>query len=55
MSDQNFVAGCWRYAIENPIPSISSRISLYGNTREIKMQLQEAEKEYGKPIKIDSK
>ena len=56
MSDASFLAGCWRYAIENPVPTISTRCALYGNARDIMIVLKEAEKEYGKPsIKIDSK
>jgi len=51
-----FVAGCCRYAIENPVPSVSLRCSLYGNTRDIMTALAEAEKKYGKPnIKVDQK
>lgn len=56
MTDEQVLAGCWRFAIENPVPTISTRCALYGNSRDIMLILKEAEKEYGKPqIKIDSK
>mmetsp|Transcript_20350 Transcript_20350/g.31081 ORF Transcript_20350/g.31081 Transcript_20350/m.31081 type:complete len:146 (+) Transcript_20350:146-583(+) len=55
-SDDMFVAGCSRFAIENPVPSVSLRCSLYGNSKDVMQQLSEAEKKYGKPnIKVDSK
>ena len=49
MTDEQFIAGCWRFAIENPVPTISTRCALYGNSRDIMFILKEAEKEYGKP------
>ena len=54
-NDDQFLAGCNRFAIENPVPSISTRCGLYGNTRDIIILLQEAEKKWGKPLKVDSK
>lgn len=43
-SDDEFLAGCNRYSIENPVPSVVVRCALYGNTREIVAELAEAEK-----------
>jgi hypothetical protein len=49
------MAGCWRFGVENPIPSVSVRCALFGNSKNIMFILKEAEKVYGKSkIKIDS-
>lgn len=48
MSDTHAVAGCSRYAIDSPVPSVSSRCALYGNPRDIMAMLTEAEQEYGR-------
>lgn len=48
-TNEQFLSGCNRFSIENPVPSVSVRCGLYGNTRDIMMILQEAEKLYGKP------
>lgn len=55
MNDDSFLAGCNRFAIENPVPSISLRCGLYGNSMDVMSLLAEAQEKYGKPIKIDSK
>lgn len=34
-SDEIFMAGCNRFSVENPCPSVSVRCGLYGNTRDI--------------------
>ena len=55
-SDDDFLAGCARFSLENPVPSVSLRCALYGNSREITAQLAEAEKKYGKgSTKLDAK
>ena len=55
-TQENFMAGCNRFSIENPFPSVSVRCGLYGNNKDIMMYLLEAEKKYGKPnIKISQK
>jgi hypothetical protein len=49
-----FVTACTRFAIDNPFPSISLRLQLYGNSRDVMKILGEAEKVYGKnAIKFD--
>jgi hypothetical protein len=55
IEDVYFLAGCSRFALENPIPTISTRCALYGNSRDIINLLTEAEKQFGKPQKVDSK
>jgi len=56
MQDYIFLAGCNRFALESPVPSISTRCALYGNSREIMNVLEKAEEKYGKPqVKLDSK
>ena len=55
-SDDEFLAGCNRFSIENPVPSVVVRCALYGNTREIVAELAEAEKKFGKAgINFDAK
>ena len=55
-SDDEFLAGCARFSLENPVPSVSLRCALYGNSREITSVLAEAEKKYGKgSTKLDAK
>ena len=55
-TDDQFLSGCNRFSIENPVPSVSVRCGLYGNTRDIMMILNDAERKYGKPnIKISAK
>ena len=44
MTDQDFLAGCTRFAIESPIPTVSTRCSLYGNSRDVMQILEEVEK-----------
>jgi len=44
ISDQDFLAGCTRFAIENPVPTVSVRCALYGNTREVMTILDEVDK-----------
>ena len=34
-NDEIFLAGCFRYALECPTPIISTRVALYGNTRDV--------------------
>jgi hypothetical protein len=53
-SDDQFLAGCNRFAIENPVPSVSLRCGLYGNSKDIMTYLADAEKKYGK-ISVDQK
>lgn len=49
------MAGCFRFAVENPMPSVSVRCALYGNSRDVMSIIKDAERIYGKPkIKIDS-
>lgn len=56
LTDDQFLAGCWRFAVENPVASVSTRCALYGNSRDVMQQLADAEKEYGKPnMKVDSR
>jgi hypothetical protein len=54
INDDAFLAGCNRYAIENPVPSISMRCGLYGNSRDVMSFLADAEKKFGH-IKVDTK
>mmetsp|Transcript_34621 Transcript_34621/g.52953 ORF Transcript_34621/g.52953 Transcript_34621/m.52953 type:complete len:192 (+) Transcript_34621:3015-3590(+) len=46
-SPENFIAGISRYGIENPVPCVSQRLQLYGNSRTILEMLAKAEKKYG--------
>jgi hypothetical protein len=57
ISDTHYLAGCSRYALDSPVPSVATRCALYGNTREIMLILQDAEREYGgrEKLKVDSK
>lgn len=55
MQDIHFLAGCSRFALENPVPTVATRCALYGNPRDILTLLAEAEKQFGKPQKVDSK
>lgn len=51
-----FVAGCSRFSLENPVPSVSHRCALYGNPKEIMEKLVEAESNFAKAnSKFDSK
>ena len=55
MTDEQFMAGCFRFAVENPMPTVSVRCALYGNSKDIMTIIKDAEKLYGRPkIKIDS-
>ena len=55
IQDSAFIAGCNRYALDNPVPTVSTRCGLYGNSRDVMILLQEAERIYGKPLKVDHK
>lgn len=56
IQDYTFLSSCNRYALESPVPSISTRCALYGNSREIMNVLEKAEEKYGKnEVKVDSK
>jgi len=46
-SPENFISGLSRFGIENPVPCVSQRLSLYGNSRTIMDMLKKAEKKYG--------
>jgi hypothetical protein len=53
-NDAAFLSACARFAIDNPVPSVSLRCHLYGNSRDIMKVLGEAEKKYGKAsLKFD--
>ena len=39
IQDSAFIAGCNRFALDNPVPSVSSRCSLYGNSRDVMILL----------------
>lgn len=55
-TDDEALAGAFRYALDNPVPTVSTRCALYGNSRDVMAMLAEAEKEYGKHnIKVDTK
>ena len=55
MTDEQFMAGCFRFAVENPMPSVSVRCALYGNSKDVMTIIKDAERIYGKSkIKIDS-
>ena len=34
-NDFEFLAGCNRFAVDNPTPTITKRIAFYGNTEDI--------------------
>ena len=52
---ENFISGVSRFGIENPIPVVSQRCQLYGNSRNINEMLKKAEEKYGKTdFKIDT-
>lgn len=55
MTDPYFIAGLSRFGIENPVPVVSARCWLYGNSRDIITQLEKAEKRWGRPPVLDSK
>jgi len=54
-NEECFIAGCARFAVENPVPSISTRIGFYGNARDVMQILADAENKFGRPVKVDSK
>jgi hypothetical protein len=35
VSEIEFLAGCSRYGIDNPVPTIKRRLALYGNTDDV--------------------
>ena len=43
-SDDDFLAGCNRFAIENPVPTISTRCFLYGNSKDITNTVEDLQK-----------
>jgi hypothetical protein len=47
-TDDIFLAGCNRFSIENPVPSVSIRCGLYGNSKDVMQHLAEAERKYPK-------
>lgn len=51
--ETTFIASCSRFAIDNPIPSVSLRCALYGNSREVMKVLKDADKQYGSKLKFD--
>lgn len=55
IQDTCFLAGCNRFALENPVPTVSTRCGLYGNSRDVMLLLTEAERTFGRPPKIDSR
>lgn len=55
-TDNQFLAGCSRFSVENPVPTVATRCYWYGNTTDMVDILKNLEKKYGKnKIKIDSK
>jgi len=55
-SNEQFVAGLARFGVENPTPSVSKRLGMYGNSEDIMRALKKAEDEYGKlRMKIHTK
>ena len=48
ISSENFVAGISRFGVENPTPTVSRRLGMYGNSEDIARYLKRAEEKYGK-------
>lgn len=42
--DDDFLAGCTRFAIDSPVPTVSVRCALYGNQNDISSTLSYMEK-----------
>ena len=40
ISEHEFIAGCNRFALDNPTPSITSRLAFYGNDESIEKKLR---------------
>lgn len=41
VNDFEFLAGCNRYAVDNPLPTVTKRIAYYGNHDDISKQLDQ--------------
>lgn len=52
ISMMHFIASCTRFALEAPTPTLTHRLALYGNSREVMSMLKEAEERYG-PAKLN--
>ena len=45
-SDEEFVAGCNRYGLDNPTPTITRRLASYGNEEGVEKLIERAAKQY---------
>ena len=40
VNEMEFVAGCNRFALDNPLPTITSRFALFGNEANVEKKLK---------------
>ena len=46
LTDIEFIAGCNRFGLDNPVPVITRRLAHYGNEENIEKQIERLAKQY---------
>ena len=54
VQDQEFIAGCNRFGLDNPVPIITRRLSTYGNEENIEKMIDRLAKQYNNPNFLDA-
>ena len=42
LNEQKFIAGMQRYGVDNPLPTVTKRLALYGNSTDVDKMVEEA-------------